>query len=349
MTGSRFLLWPVILGRSDQADDGGTMGVEPVRFGVLSTAKINEAVLRGARESDRVDIRAVASRDQDRADAYARDHGIDRAYGSYDALLADPELDAVYISLPNSLHVEWSVRALEAGKHVLCEKPLGRREADVERAFDAADRAGRLLAEAFMWRHNPQTAKLRELVASGAIGELRHIRAAFSFTLTDERNIRLRADVEGGALMDVGCYCVSGVRLLAGEPDAVFGLQLTGPTGVDVRFVGVLRFPHDVSAQFHCGLDLPAESRLEPIGSRGSIVLRDPWHARRPGLEVRRDDASEWIDVELANSYRLELENLAAAIRGAGEPLLGREDGLAQARVIEALYRSAATGAVVSL
>jgi D-xylose 1-dehydrogenase (NADP+, D-xylono-1,5-lactone-forming) len=323
--------------------------LEPVRFGVLSTANINEKVLGGARASDRVEIVAVASREQDRADAYARANGIPRAYGSYDALLADPELDAVYISLPNSLHVEWSVRALDAGKHVLCEKPLSRREADVERAFDAADRAGRLLTEAFMWRHNPQTAKLQELVGSGAIGEVRQIRAAFSFTLTDEQNIRLRADVEGGALMDVGCYCVSGARLLAGEPQAVFGTQVTGPTGVDVRFAGVLRFPNRVIAQFHCGLDLPAESRLEPIGSRGSIVLRDPWHARKPGLEVRRDDASEWVDVELANSYRLELDNLAAAIRGVGEPLLGRDDALGQARVIEALYRSAATGAVVSL
>jgi D-xylose 1-dehydrogenase (NADP+, D-xylono-1,5-lactone-forming) len=323
--------------------------LEPVRFGVLSTADINEKVLEGARASDRVETAAVASRDRDRADAYARAHGIGRAYGSYEALLADPELEAIYISLPNSLHVEWSVRALEAGKHVLCEKPLDRREAEVERAFDTADSAGLLLAEALMWRHNPQTAKLQELVGSGAIGEIRQIRAAFSYTLTDEQNVRLRADLDGGALMDVGCYCVSGARLLAGEPDAVFGVQVTGPSGVDVRFAGVLRFPNRVIAQFHCGFDLPVESRLEPIGSRGSIVLRDPWHARKPGLEVRRDDASEWVDVELANSYRLELENLADAIRGVREPLLGREDALAQARVIEALYRSAATGTAVSL
>ena len=323
--------------------------LEPVRFGVLSTADINEKVLEGAVGSDRVEIAAVASRDQARADTYARAHGIGRAHGSYDALLADPALEAVYISLPNSLHVEWSVRALDAGKHVLCEKPLSRREADVERAFDAADRAGRMLTEAFMWRHNPQTAKLLELVGSGAIGEVRQIRAAFSFTLTDEQNIRLRADVEGGALMDVGCYCVSGARLLAGEPEAVFAMQVTGPTGVDVRFVAVLRLPNDVIAQFHCGLDLPAESLLEPIGSRGSIVVRDPWHVRKPGLEVRREEASEWVDVELANSYRLELENLADAIRGVGRPLLGREDAVGQARTIEALYRSAATGTVVSL
>src|SRR5205085_10424188 len=159
----------------------------------------------------------------------------------------------------------------------------------------------------------PQTAKLQALVASDVIGEIRQIRAAFSYTLTDEQNVRLRADLDGGALMDVGCYCVSGARLLAGEPDAVFGMQLTGPTRVDVRFAGVLRFPGEVIAQFHCGFDLPTESRLEAIGSRASIVLRDPWHARKPGIEVRRSDASEWIDVEPANSYRLELENLADA------------------------------------
>jgi D-xylose 1-dehydrogenase (NADP+, D-xylono-1,5-lactone-forming) len=325
------------------------MGVEPVRFGVLSTANINEQVLEGARASDRVDVMAVASRDAARADAYARAHDIGRAYGTYEDLLADPELEAIYISLPNSLHVEWSVRALEAGKHVLCEKPLDRRAAEVVRAYDAAERAGRLLAEAFMWRHNPQTTKLHALVGSGVIGELRQIRAAFSYTLTDEENVRLRADLDGGALMDVGCYCVGGARFLAGEPEAVFGVQVTGPSGVDVRFAGVLHFPCDVIAQFHCGFDLPVESRLEPIGSRGSIVLRDPWHARKPGLEVRSDEGSEWVEIERADSYRLELENLADAIRGVGSPLLGRDDAVAQARVIEALYRSAATGALVSL
>lgn len=327
---------------------GAVTGIEPVRFGVLSTAKINDAVFVGARESKAVDIRAVASRDQARAEAYAAANGIDRAYGSYDALLADPELDAVYISLPNSLHIEWSVRALEAGKHVLCEKPLSARAVDVERAYDVAERVGRFLAEAFMWRHNPQTAKLQELIRADALGEIRQIRAAFSFALTDERNVRLRAELDGGALMDVGCYCVSGARLLAGEPEAVFASQVIGPTGVDVRLAALLRFPGDVIAQIHCGFDLPTESRLEAIGSRGSIVLHDPWHARKPGLDVRREDGSDRVSLEPTNSYRLELENLAGAIRGVSTPLLGREDAVAQARVIEALYRSAATGTPVS-
>lgn len=325
------------------------MGIEPVRFGVMSTAKINELVLAGARESKRVEIRAVASREHPRAESYAAAHGIDRAYGSYEALLADSELDAVYISLPNSLHMEWTERALEAGKHVLCEKPLSRRAVEVERAFDVAERTGRVFAEAFMWRHNPQTAKLQELIRSDALGDLRQLRAAFSYTLTDEQNVRLRADLDGGALMDVGCYCVSGARLLAGEPETVFASQVIGPTGVDVRLAALLRFRGDVIAQIHCGFDLPTESRLEVIGSRGSVVLRDPWHARKPGLEIRREDGSEWISVEPTNSYRLELENLADAIRGVSAPLLGRDDAVAQARVIEALYSSAASGAAVSL
>jgi D-xylose 1-dehydrogenase (NADP+, D-xylono-1,5-lactone-forming) len=317
--------------------------VEPLRFGILSTANINQAVLEGARESDRVDVVAVASRDQARAEAYARRHGIERAYGTYEALLADDDLEVVYISLPNSLHVEWSVRTLEAGKHVLCEKPLGRVAAEVERAFDAADRAGRLLSEAFMWRHNPQTARLLDVVGTGTIGTLRQIRAAFSFTLDDEQNVRMRAEVDGGALMDVGCYCVSGSRLLAGEPESVFGTQVGGRTGVDVRFTGLLRFPGGVAAEFDCGFDLPAESRLEAIGSEGSVLLLDPWHARRPGFELRRGDRIEWVDVEHANSYRLELENMCDAIRDKAELLLGRDDAVAQARAIEALYRSASS------
>jgi predicted dehydrogenase len=285
----------------------------------------------------------VASRDQARAEAYARRHGIERAYGTYEALLADDDLEAVYISLPNSLHVDWSVRALEAGRHVLCEKPLGRLTTEVERAFDAAERAGRLLSEAFMWRHNPQTARLLDVVGAGTIGTLRQIRAAFSFTLHDEQNVRMRAEVDGGALMDVGCYCVSGSRLLAGEPESVFGTQVLGRTGVDVRFTGLLRFPGGVAAEFHCGFDLPDESRLEAIGSEGSVLLLDPWHARRPGFELRRGDRIEWVDVEHANSYRLELENMCDAIRGKAELLLGRDDAVAQARAIEALYRSASS------
>ncbi len=320
-----------------------------VKWGILSTADINRKLLAGAAESAEVDVVAVASRELERARAFAERHGIPRAYGSYEELLADPDVEAVYVPLPNTLHVDWSIRALEAGKHVLCEKPLDRRPEAVERAFDAAERAGRLLAEAFMYRHHPQTARLAELVRSGAIGELRLVRSAFSYALFDEANIRLRPEVEGGALMDVGCYCVSGSRLLAGEPERVFGRAYVGPTGTDWVFTGSLRFRNGVLATFDCATCLTSRDELEAVGSEGSLFLDDPWHCTRPVIELRRDGAVERIEVEPANPYRLELEDLSAAIRGERTPLLGREDAVAQARAIDALHRSAETGADVAL
>jgi D-xylose 1-dehydrogenase (NADP+, D-xylono-1,5-lactone-forming) len=321
----------------------------PVRWGIVSTALINRLVIPPAQASDKVDLLAVASRDQTRAEEYAQEWGIERAYGSYEALLEDPDVEAVYISLPNSMHCDWSIRALEAGKHVLCEKPMSRREAEVAEAFDVAERTGLYLMEAFMYRHNPQTRKAEELVDGGAIGELRAVRTAFSFSLDDPQNVRLRADVDGGGLMDVGCYCVSGCRLFAGEPERVYGEQVTGPTGVDVVFAATMRFANDVVGEFDCGLSLPSRDELEVMGSEGSLFLDDPWHARTPVIELRREDGVERIELEPEDSYGLELENLSDAIRGRGDPLLGRDDAVGQARTIEALYRSAETGAPVAL
>jgi len=322
---------------------------DAVSWGIVSTADINRKLIPGAAASDKVELVAVASRTQERADAYAREWEIPRAYGSYEAMLADPEIEAVYISLPNTLHCDWSIKALEAGKHVLCEKPLSRHPNEVEAAFAAADRADRILMEAFMYRHNPQTAKLSELVASGAIGELRLVRAVFSYSLYDETNIRLRTDVEGGALMDVGCYTVSGARLLAGEPERVYAESWLGPTGTDWVFAGTMRFPNDVIATIDCGTALANRDELEAIGSEGSLFLDDPWHCRKPGIELRRDSGSERIEIEQQDSYRLELENLSDAIRGRGRPLLGRDDAIAQARALEALHTSATANAPVSL
>jgi xylose dehydrogenase (NAD/NADP) len=316
-----------------------------MRLGLLSTAKINTAILAGARGSDAVEVFAVASRDPIHALAYAQEHDIERAHGSYDELLGDRDVDAVYIGLPNSLHVEWTIRAVEAGKHVLCEKPMDRRPAEVERAFDAAERNDRIVMEAFMYRHHLQSHALHELVVSRGIGELRQIRAVFSFTLDDPQNVRLRPELDGGALMDVGCYCVSGARLIAGEPTLVLGRQVLGETGVDLRFAGVLEFPGDVLAEFHCGFDLAYQSWLEAVGTRGAVVVREPWTCRDPHLEVN----GERIDVADADRYQLQLENFAAAIRGDARPLLGRADAVAQARVIDALYASAASGEAVAL
>ncbi|MGB0091156.1 MAG: Gfo/Idh/MocA family oxidoreductase [Solirubrobacteraceae bacterium] len=320
-----------------------------VKWGIMSTARINRLFLAGAGQASNVELAAVASRERASAERYASEHQIARAHGSYEALLADPEIEAVYISLPNSLHIEWTEQALRAGKHVLCEKPLSRHADEVARAFDLAEQHQRLLMEAFMYRHNPQTHRLRELIDRGSIGRVRMIRAAFSFLADDPGDVRLTAALDGGALMDVGCYCVSGARLLGGEPERVSAEQALGGDGVDVAFTGTLRFPGDVLAHFDAGLALAARDELEVIGEEGVLFLDDPWHCRTPVIELRRDGEIERIELEPTDSYTLEAENLSAAIRGQAEPLLGRSDALGQARTIEALYEAADTGRVVSL
>ena len=320
-----------------------------MRLGIVSTADINRKVIPGAQASGKVDLIAVASREQARAEEYARTWGIERAYGSYQALLEDPDVDAVYISLPNTMHREWSIRSLEAGKHVICEKPFSKRPEDVEAAFDAAESSGRLLTEAFMYRHNPQTKRLTELVGDGAIGELRVVRSAFSYSLYDTENIRLRTDVDGGSLMDVGCYCVSGARLLAGKPESVFGQAYIGPSGTDWVFTGAMCFAGDVHALFDCGTSLPERDELEVIGTEGALFLDDPWHCHQPVIELRRDGEVERIELERVDSYRLELENLADAIAGDAPLLLGRGDAVEQARTIAALFRSAESGTSTAL
>jgi xylose dehydrogenase (NAD/NADP) len=314
-----------------------------LRLALLSTAAINTKLVEGARHADEVELVAIGSRDQARAEAQAAEFGIERALGSYEAVLADPDVEAVYIPLPNSLHVDWSIRALEAGKHVLCEKPLSRHPEEVERAFDAAASSGRVLAEAFMWRHHPQARRLMELLPR--VGELRLVRAVFCFRLDYPGDVRLSRDLEGGALMDVGCYCVSGSRLVAGEPAEVSAVQVEGGEGVDVRFAATMRFEGDVLGHFDCGLDMAGRDELEVVGSDGSLFLDDPWHSREPLIEVRAADGSlERVEIERENPYACELRDFAAAVAGERAPLLGRDDAMGQARTIAALYASAASG-----
>jgi predicted dehydrogenase len=306
-----------------------------LRLGLLSTAKINGSLLAGAVQTPLVEVCAVASRDGERAAAYAAEHGIERSFGSYEELLADDAIDAVYISLPNSMHVEWSIRALEAGKHVLCEKPLGRRPDEVQRAFDAAETAGRVLMEAFMWRHTPQAAKLAEL--AGELGELRVIRSHFTFPEPAAGNVRLSASLDGGSLMDVGCYCVSAARFVAGaEPESCAGYQVGDE--VDLGFVGAMRFPGGVLAHFDCGMNAAPRSELEVVGSERTLVVRDPWHSRDVGIEID----GERVEVEFRDPYACELDALAAAVDQGAWPGDPRADAVGQARAIAALYEAAA-------
>jgi D-xylose 1-dehydrogenase (NADP+, D-xylono-1,5-lactone-forming) len=319
-----------------------------MRWGMLSTAMINKDLAAAAQGSTEAEVVAVGSRELGRAEAHAREIGAERAYGSYEELLADPDLDAIYVSVPNSMHVEWAMRALDAGKHVLAEKTFACRTADAEAAFDAAERNERVLAEGFMWRHHPQVTKLLELVDSGAIGEVRAVCSSFSGAVFPN-DIRLRPELDGGALTDVGCYCVHALRTIAGEPERVYAAQRVGPTGVDLLFAATMTFADGVVATFDCGLEVPDRARVEVVGDTGAIVLDDPFLAVEATLELRRNDGVERIEVEAANAYRLELDDVARAARGEKEVLVGRADAVPQARVIEALLASAASGEPVAV
>jgi D-xylose 1-dehydrogenase (NADP+, D-xylono-1,5-lactone-forming) len=218
--------------------------------------------------------------------------------------------------------------------------------AEVEAVFEVAERHGLRCMEAFMWRHNPQTRRLEELVAAGAIGELRLVRSAFTYAMIDgESTVQMRPELDGGSLMDIGCYCVSATRLVAGEPIAASAREIDGAAGVDVRTVASLALPGKVLAQLTCAFDLPERNELELLGSEGSIRVADPWHCRQPGIELVRDGKTEQIELAHEDSYRLQLENLARAIRGDEPQLIGRADALGQARAIELIRAAIRSGA----
>ena len=326
------------------------MGPDPLRLGLLSTARINGSILAAAAAGGRAAVVAVASRDLARAQAYAAEHGIPRAHGSYEALLEDTDVDAVYVPLPNRLHHEWTMHGLEAGKHVLVEKPYSRRPADVDEAFAEADRRGLVLMEAFMYRHHPQTSIVTDLVASGAIGRPRLLKADFSFHLDNPDDVRAKPELDGGSLMDVGCYCVSGLRLIAGEPGEATGEQLLGSTGIDMSFRGALRFADGVVGLLHCSFESARTQELEVVGEDGRLRVEAPWRPDWGGaVLVTRGEEVTTIAVPEADSFVCELENFADAVAGVAPPLLGREDALGQARAIDALYRAAESGETVSL
>jgi predicted dehydrogenase len=316
---------------------------------VLSTARITDKLWN---PSTTAPLAAIASRDLARAREYASERGIESAYGSYEELLADETIDIIYNPLPNSMHVEWTLRALEAGKHVLCEKPFGRDPEAVGRCFDLAAERGLVLAEAFMWRHHPQVERLRELLADGVIGTLRCVRASFAFNLGgDLRDIRAQAALEGGAHMDVGCYVVSGARLVTGEnPVRVYAEGERGGAEVDMTMVGTLRFPSGVLAAIDCSIQTVLRYELEAIGETASIHLDDPWTGQRPRIEIRREDRSaEPVEVADPNPHTREVEDFEAAVRGERPSRYGKDDAVAQAATLDALYRSMREGRTVEL
>jgi xylose dehydrogenase (NAD/NADP) len=330
---------------------------QPFRWGILSAANIaRRRFVPGVRAGAEGVVAAVAARDAERAQSFAADLGIPRAYGSYEELLADPEIDGVYIGLPNLLHTEWTVKAAAAGKHVLCEKPLSRRAADVEQMIAACASAGVLLMEAFMFRHHPQHARVRELLAAGTIGEPAFVRASFAFAMPPARravpDVRVQAGLDGGALMDVGCYALNAARFLFdAEPIEVTALQRKDPElHVDTSFAAVARFPGDRLAMLDGSFDASGPSRYEITGFSGSILVERAFQPERLTAEITvvRGGERRIEEIPGTDQYGLEADHFARSVR-AGRLLAPAEDGLAQARAVEALYRSADTGQSVRL
>jgi predicted dehydrogenase len=316
-------------------------------WGLLGTARINRSLVPALRASRRNRLLAVASRSAERAQSYAREWEIPRAHPDYEALLADPEVDVVYIPLPNALHAEWTVRAAKAGKHVLCEKPLVLSAEELARVEAAAQGAGVVVTEAFMYRHHPQTERIQALVREGAVGQLGLVRGCFTFDLTRPQDVRLDPDLGGGSLWDVGCYPVSLARFVIGaEPVEVFGWQRKGRSGVDEVFTGQMRFPGEVLAQFDCGFRSPFRAEMEFVGTEG--VLRVPWPFR-PGADAavmltRRNGETETIPTGGGDRYALEVEDVADAVLEGKAPRVSLGESRGNMGALVALLRSARDG-----
>ena len=330
---------------------------ERVRWGILSTANIAlKRFIPGAAGSHNGTVTAIASRDGARAKAAAERLGIARVYDSYEALLADPDVDAIYNPLPNSLHAEWTLKAAAAGKPVLCEKPLAASSAEAQEMISGCQRHGVLLMEAFMYRFHPQHARVRELLDADAIGTLRAVRTAFTFMLEpfDPKNVRLQGDLAGGALMDVGCYTVNAARMLFGEEPLWASAQwdFRKQFGVEVMLAGILGFSDGRMATFDCGFRAAGQGSYTAVGTKGQIEIPSafvpsaaPTSLVITDAEGRREERIPGVD-----QYRLEAEEFADALLSGRPVRMPPGDAVATLRAIEALRGSArADGARRSL
>jgi len=322
-----------------------------LNWALLSTARINRALIPPLQVSKRNHLLAVGSRSQESANAYAKEKRIERAYGSYEALLADPDIDVIYNSLPNHLHAEWTIKAVEAGKHVLCEKPIALGVDDVDAIKSAAHKHRRIVAEAFMYRHHPQTLKVQEIIQGGSIGAVKLIRGSFSFILSHEGDVRLNPEWGGGSIWDVGCYPISYARSLLGEePLEVFGWQVRGSTGIDETFAGQMRFGGDVMAQFVSSFVIPFHAYMEIIGSDGTLNVPRPF---KPGVNEKiyltRGESTETITVKGQELYIGEVEDMADAVLLGKNSLVSLDDSRGNAAVITSLLESARSGKPVHM
>jgi xylose dehydrogenase (NAD/NADP) len=296
-----------------------------LRWGILGPGRIAPRIVRALDGNPRGELHAVAGRDRDRAQAFAERHGAAVAHPTFEALVDDPLVDVIYIALPNGLHAEWTVRALDAGKHVLCEKPLALSVAEVEAIAAASARNDRIAVEAFMYLHHPQTLRALDLIRSGTLGEVQLVSGAFSFLLDYPNDPRIDPEQGGGSLWDVGCYPVSISRRIAGEePDGIAGFARFDERGVDRTFVGVLRFPSGLVAHFESGFAAPDRERVEVVGTDATLVVHHPFlpepDGPPPAMEVIRDGTVETIEVESLDQYRAEVDDLQAAILDGTPP-----------------------------
>ena len=324
---------------------------QKLNWGLLSTARINRALIPPLNASNRTRLLAVASRSQSSADAYAREWNIPRAHGSYEALLNDPEIDVIYNSLPNNLHAEWTIKALRAGKHVLCEKPFALTLAEVDAMIAASRETGKVLAEAFMYRHHPQTLKVKELVDGGALGKLQLIKGSFSFTLNRPGNFRFEKEMGGGSIWDIGCYPISFARMIVGaEPLEVFGWQVKGPGGSDESFVGQMQFANGVHAQFDSSFKAPLRTFMEIVGTDATLEIPIPF---KPGhnekIFLKRGAETETIEIKGQVLYLGEVEDMSDAILLGKPPRVSLSDSRGNIATILVLLESARLDKSVSL
>jgi predicted dehydrogenase len=318
-----------------------------VRWGLLSTARINRRLIPAIRADRRGELVAVASRDEARARAYAAEWGIPQAFGSYQAMLDSGEIDAVYVGLPNHLHAEWSIRALEAGVNVLCEKPFAIRLDEVDSMIAASRRTGKVLAEAFMYRHHPQTKILGEFVRSGALGEVLMVRSVFTFSLENPGDVRLEPEWGGGSLWDVGVYPVSFSQyIFGGAPQRAFGAQQLGPSGVDLSFSGTLVYAGDRIAEVSCSFRSPWYNHAEIIGTQGRLSVDFPFNGMDDGKQhlffyAERKGKPQTIKARREELYAGEVADMHAAILDGVAPYLTLDETRNHVRTVLALYESA--------
>jgi xylose dehydrogenase (NAD/NADP) len=327
-----------------------TSDAAPFRWGILGVARINRVQLVPLNTGHHRLV-AVASRTAARAEAYAAEHGIARAYGSYDALLADPEIDAVYIPVPNSLHAELTIRAAAAGKHVLCEKPLALNADEVRAIAAAAEAHGVVVTEAFMYRHHPVVARTRALLQDGAIGRVIGMTGVFSFTHDRPADVRFDPALGGGCLWDVGCYPVSFARTILGQrPLAVQGAAVWSARDVDLTFFGQLIFEEGVVAQVMSSFEAPFRTEMEVVGTDGRLRVPHPFKPQEHDvIEVIRGDATEVVEVEGPPLYQGQADDLADAARSGRPPLVTLDDSLDNTETLVALLEAARTGRTVTL